>query len=271
MLEFDGLNFLVIPKKSAPPFPCAILMHGYSSDKIQNSYAFPTLVERGYAIIAIDAEYHGDRKEKGKDLLSLDFDSNVKAFIQTIIDLRRTIDYLEYRNEIDKEKIVYLGSSMGAIMGAIFCAVEKRVKICTLFQGGGDWKLMLKDSQIGPLAELRKAILDGKVIDSHSKQKLTISDVAEKFKLIDPIHFIGEISPRPLFIANSKDDKVVPNSSAKILHEMAKEPKITKWVNPIPIDPTRHSIAMWELITESINFWDKYLFPQKDKENDAER
>ena len=45
-------------------------------------------------------------------------------------DLSRSIDYLEMRKDIQKDKIGYYGLSWGAIMGAIFPAVEERINAC---------------------------------------------------------------------------------------------------------------------------------------------
>jgi dienelactone hydrolase len=51
-------------------------------------------------------------------------------------DLGKTIDYLELREEIDSEKIAYLGVSWGGAMGAVLPAVEDRVKVCVLHFAG---------------------------------------------------------------------------------------------------------------------------------------
>ena len=51
-------------------------------------------------------------------------------------DVRRSIDFLETRPEIDKGKIAYLGFSWGGRLGAIIPAVESRLKISILKVGG---------------------------------------------------------------------------------------------------------------------------------------
>jgi cephalosporin-C deacetylase-like acetyl esterase len=47
-------------------------------------------------------------------------------------DLRRSIDYLETRNEIDTDKLAYFGYSWGGYMGSIIPAVEPRIKASVL-------------------------------------------------------------------------------------------------------------------------------------------
>ena len=51
-------------------------------------------------------------------------------------ELGRTIDYLETRQDIQADRVAYLGFSWGGRMGGIFPAVEKRIKVIVLNVGG---------------------------------------------------------------------------------------------------------------------------------------
>ena len=51
-------------------------------------------------------------------------------------DLGRTIDYLETREDIDIDRLAYMGLSAGAIDGPLFTAVEQRLKASVLIWGG---------------------------------------------------------------------------------------------------------------------------------------
>ena len=50
-------------------------------------------------------------------------------------DIGRTIDYLETRDDIAADKVSYYGLSWGAAVGAIFPAVEDRIKVSVLYGG----------------------------------------------------------------------------------------------------------------------------------------
>jgi len=51
-----------------------------------------------------------------------------QAFVQAVIDLRRGIDLLSSRPDIDPKRIAYVGHSFGAQWGAILSAVDDRLK-----------------------------------------------------------------------------------------------------------------------------------------------
>ena len=56
--------------------------------------------------------------------------------IQRVKDVRRSVDYLETRNDIDRSKIAYFGVSFGATLAPIPLAVENRFKTAVLWSGG---------------------------------------------------------------------------------------------------------------------------------------
>jgi hypothetical protein len=56
--------------------------------------------------------------------------------IEEVRELRRTIDYLEARPDIELNKLGYYGLSWGGRMGAIVLAVEPRIKVAVLNQAG---------------------------------------------------------------------------------------------------------------------------------------
>jgi dipeptidyl aminopeptidase/acylaminoacyl peptidase len=51
-------------------------------------------------------------------------------------DLRRSIDYLETRDDINPDRLAYCGMSAGATLGPFVLAVEDRFKAAVLISGG---------------------------------------------------------------------------------------------------------------------------------------
>ena len=56
--------------------------------------------------------------------------------IQLVKDFKRSIDYLETRQDIDSKKLAYYGMSWGGLLGAIIPAVEERPKTTIILAGG---------------------------------------------------------------------------------------------------------------------------------------
>jgi dienelactone hydrolase len=93
------------------------------------------LLASGFAVLSLDAQYHGERVanndfESPTGLLDKGWFVSVRdMMIQTTIEYRRAIDYLESRSEIDTSKIGIVGYSMGGIMIFHLSAVDPRVKV----------------------------------------------------------------------------------------------------------------------------------------------
>jgi dienelactone hydrolase len=58
-------------------------------------------------------------------------------------DLRRSIDYLESRKDIDAEKLAYCGASWGSAMAPMMLAIEPRIKAAVLIVAGFEFQKAL--------------------------------------------------------------------------------------------------------------------------------
>ncbi|MGB7026475.1 MAG: hypothetical protein WBD72_04220, partial [Candidatus Acidiferrum sp.] len=62
---------------------------------------------------------------------------NLEYMTERYKDLARSIDYLETRSDIDRNKLAYLGVSMGSAEGVIFTALaQDRLKAVVFLDGG---------------------------------------------------------------------------------------------------------------------------------------
>jgi len=236
-------GFLYMPMKPKPPFPCIIVQHGYGGDKGMGGVFAGFLVPRGYAVAAIDIEYHGERKQEGKDVLSTDVEDDARALRQSVIDLMRTVDYLNARGDIDMDRIGYIGASLGSFLGAVFTGIDERVKSVLLIVGGGDWEKMLASSQVGSFGVLR---------DFYKRKGLSYADFDARMDVVEPLNYIGRVAPRPLLMINCSNDKFVPKETAEELYAAARDPKKIEWytcdgdiAHVPPVDKTLVQIRDW--------------------------
>ncbi len=142
------LTHLFLPSNVKPPYQAVIYFPGAasawtpSSEGLENYYEFTMflsfIVRNGRAVIY--PIYKGTFERGGPDYMQVLNNTNTYAFteltIQEVKDLRRSIDYLLTRPDIDSKKIAYMGMSWGAELGAIIPAVENRFAASVLLAGG---------------------------------------------------------------------------------------------------------------------------------------
>ena len=133
------MAYLFLPKKSQPPFQTVVYFPGSNAIDLRSSAdiqpaAFVIKSGRAFMFPVYKGTY-----ERGDDLKS-DYPNTTSSYRDHVIawskDLGRSIDYLETRPEIDRNKLAYEGASWGGAMGSVLPAVEDRIKVCVLIVPG---------------------------------------------------------------------------------------------------------------------------------------
>ena len=229
-IEFDSpkggrvAGLLIRPRKIEKP-PVVLFLHGLGGSKKDARLAASLLVPEGIAVLGLDAACHGDRKIEGEEFFSPDLQKPREHIIQTVIDYRRAIDYLQTRDDVDVDRLGLIGASLGAILGSMVGGVDKRVDACLLIVGGGDWRKIISKSEHPAAQKLRDVLSPG---------------MPSPLDDIDPIWWVGQISPRPVWMMNGRQDKIIPAAAAEALHQAAKQPKKVIWYDgghmpPMPL------------------------------------
>lgn len=146
------IGVLYLPKDIEPPFQTVVYFPGAqaafreSSEAIENDLEFKVflsfIIKNGRA--AIYPVYKGTMERADPALMPIimGYQNNTYQFteylIQLVKDCRRTIDYLETREDIDMDKLAYYGVSWGGAMGNYIPAVEDRFQASILLGGGFD-------------------------------------------------------------------------------------------------------------------------------------
>ncbi|MGB5850554.1 MAG: SUMF1/EgtB/PvdO family nonheme iron enzyme [Ignavibacteriaceae bacterium] len=135
-------GYLFMPKQYKPPyqtviyFPGSGAIHTRSSKDLGLSARTEFLLKSGRALFI---PIYKSTFERGDDLVS-DYPTLTNFWKDHIImwtkDFSRSIDYLETRDDIISDKLVYYGASWGGAMGGIIPAVEKRIKAVVLLVAG---------------------------------------------------------------------------------------------------------------------------------------
>jgi dienelactone hydrolase len=139
---------LFLPKHSSPPYQTVVYFPGAasfwlkSSQNLEDYYEFTVflsfLVKNGRAVLY--PVYKGTFERITESTIAAD-NADVNSFqfaeiaIQRVKDVKRSIDYLETRAEIDSHGIAYEGMSAGGNFGVLVPAVEERLKASVLIAG----------------------------------------------------------------------------------------------------------------------------------------
>ena len=130
--------YLFVPRGAVPPyqtvvyFPSGIAFSEKSSRRLEMWYLSP-LIRSGRAVLYPVLWGTYERREK---LSGNAAEKHRLLTVREIQDLRRSMDYLDTRADIDQRKLAFLGFSAGAIVAPIALAVESRFQAAILAVGG---------------------------------------------------------------------------------------------------------------------------------------
>jgi dienelactone hydrolase/predicted Ser/Thr protein kinase len=136
--------YLFLPKSGKPPYQAVVYFPGSnainerSSEKNESlgiSY-FDFIMKSGRALLFPIYKSTYERGDSLNSSLPDETNSYKEHVIQWAKDLRRSVDYLESRSDIDSGKLAYFGFSLGGRLGGLMVAVEGRFKTAILYIAG---------------------------------------------------------------------------------------------------------------------------------------
>ena len=214
------------------PFAGLVLMHGAPGTK-ENFKDWGVYYARyGFVAIAIDAPQFRSDHNIGHVSMALIWprfeEKDLEEQSQLILDLQRAVDLLLTRENVDPERLAYIGGSYGGAMGGLFSGVEKRLKAYVLKVGDG-----------GIIEHLSQP-------DEQGYPK-TLPRWVNILWPIEPLHYVGLAAPAELLFLNGVTDSYVPASDALRYQQAGSEPKTVVWYNEGHFLPARHyyDLLIW--------------------------
>tara|TARA_B100000676_G_scaffold29090_1_gene27107 strand:+ start:1561 stop:4566 length:3006 start_codon:yes stop_codon:yes gene_type:complete len=138
------IAYIALPRIASPPYQSCIFFHGAgainsvaSNDIIPNVVdSFKFIPQSGRALVIPVLKGQWDRNDGLQTWASNDSQQYADYLIKWTKDFRRTIDYLESRDDMDQDKVAYMGASWGAFNYLITAAIEPRIKMGICYVGG---------------------------------------------------------------------------------------------------------------------------------------
>ena len=133
------LAYIYLPKQGTPPYQTIVYFPGSSAIQSKThvmSSRTEFILKSNRAVVC--PIYKGTQERN--DGLTSTWPNTSHRYAEYLIkwvkDLKRSIDYLETRSDIDINRLAFVGFSWGGRMGAIIPAVEDRFRVSVLFVGG---------------------------------------------------------------------------------------------------------------------------------------
>jgi dienelactone hydrolase len=205
--------YLYVPEAPGP-HAGLLLMHGMPGNREQLDILAVQYVARGAVVLVIDAPFARDIDRRRDPVTFTAQDRHEQ--IQLIQDLRRGVDLLLQRPDVDPDRIGYLGGSYGGAMGGLLAGVEHRIRAYVLFNGDGGLVTHFTGPEDagGPLDKLPEEQRDAWL---------------KAMNPIEPIRFIGSAAPSHLLLQFGREDRLVPPADAEAYGKAASEPKTIQW------------------------------------------
>jgi dienelactone hydrolase len=198
--------YLVLPPKSNTRAPAVIYLHGSGGDRGQFVVPATWLAARhaiGLVITAPSAMARSVASNSPAARLS----QQVRLEERDVIAVRRGIDLLRRRADVDPSRIGFVGWSAGARSGAILAGVEPRLRTLVLMSGGA--------TPISVYAARAPASLRPTI-----RRYLTA---------VDPLRYVGRANPSGLLLQDGRRDQVVPRSALDAVAGAAPRGTTVRW------------------------------------------
>ena len=188
-------GFLALPPGAAKR-PGVVFLHGSGGDRGQLLVQAMWLAGRGSVALSITAPSSkasaaasqgltpGQRLQRQRDLA-----------VRDVVAVRRALDLLSARPEVDPKRLGFVGWSAGARTGALLAGVEPRARAVVLMSGGA-----------APVS----------VYASQAPANLR-ADVRRLLGPVDPLKLVAKARPGTLLLQDGRQDEVVPRGALEDL------------------------------------------------------
>lgn len=200
--------FLVVPPSGGKRLPAVIYVHGSGGDRKQLVVPATWLASRHAVGLVITApSTTASAPAGGSPRAELRRQARLEE--RDVIAVRRGIDLLRRRPDVDPSRIGYVGWSAGARTGAIVAGVEPRLRTVVLMSGGAT---PISSYAARAPASLRPAI-------------------RSYLGAVDPLRYVPRATGSALLLQDGRRDQIVPRSALEALAHAAPNGTTVRWYN----------------------------------------
>jgi len=198
--------FLVLPPGEGPHPAVVLVDPGGRSGFLDEAVELAGL---GVASLSIDVPQRRPDVPRSGEYFNAEEDRRLA--IQLVVDLRRAVDLLNARDEIDSERIAYVGGGAGATYGGVLAGVETRFAGFVLIAGHPSNTFFFRHGE--PPAF--RSVLTPEEQARYVERNLPL----------DAVHYIHRAAPTPILFQFDTPNQYITEAVALAYFELAGEPK----------------------------------------------
>ncbi len=134
------------------------------------------------------------------------------AAFRTVAGGMLALDFLDEDEQLDIDRIVVVGVSVGVPFATVHAALDERIPTVLLIHGGGDLPAQVRATQEPRWLAVPSSIMADILFDS-----------------FEPLHYVDRITPREVVIIAARRETMLPAASVEGLYARAREPKQLIW------------------------------------------
>lgn len=216
-----GLDFMArvtFPPDAAPGerFPAAVLTAGFEAGR-----AAVDEIPSDLRAVSVSPDYPPLGETRVGELVGAE-ETRVLS-LEHVARLLLVADYLLTRDDVDPERLSLIGVSFGGFYAPAAAAIDRRFRNVALMYAGGDVGAIVA-TQVAALGPDAAGVLAGDVIGLFLRP-------------IEPLRWVGHISPRHVLFVNGLLDHRIPRSNAERLHAASEGPEDVVWLPTGHLEP----------------------------------
>jgi fermentation-respiration switch protein FrsA (DUF1100 family) len=176
------------------------VLHGNAQNISSHVKSISWLPDAGYHVFIMDYRGYGDSTGK-------------PSILGAVLDIKTGLTWLNKNSMVQKGPVFLLGQSLGAALGVYFVGNEPKVK---QYLSG-----VVVDASFSSYRKIAQEKFSELWLTWLFQYQLSLL-FTDKY---DPVDYIAKLSPLPVLIMHSKEDRVVPFSHAQMLFDQAVSPK----------------------------------------------
>src|SRR5207237_5101412 len=155
------LAAVFVPTNARPPYQAVVYFPGSDATRLESSRTpwiqfLEFIIRSGRVVVYPVYQQTYERRvpvQSGQGFLR-------QISIQRGQDVRRTIDYLETRSDIDRSRIAFYGVSLGAQLAPVYLAIEPRIRTGVLLSGGFEtWTIPPETDPVNFVTHVKQPVL----------------------------------------------------------------------------------------------------------------